>query len=109
MRRWKIIFWAALGLAVFGGVAPAFAAKFPDKPKRDSSYSDEAGLLDDAGCKRAHEICWALWKEQKIPLYMVTLTSLANHAAAGQTIEVSPTIYSTPGASAPRRNYGIWF
>ena len=108
MRRWKIIFWAALGLAVFDGVAPAFAAKFPDKPKRDSFYSDEAGLLDEAGRKRANEICWVLWKEQKIPLYMVTVTSLADHDAAGQTIEgFAHDLFNAWGIGSQRRNYGI--
>ncbi|MFH1620075.1 MAG: TPM domain-containing protein [bacterium] len=95
-------------MAVFDGIAPAFAANFPDKPKRDSFYSDEAGLLDEAGRKRVNEICWALWKEQKIPLYVVTVTSLADHDAAGQTIEgFAYDLFNAWGIGSQNRNYGI--
>ncbi|OGR89589.1 MAG: hypothetical protein A3J74_11590 [Elusimicrobia bacterium RIFCSPHIGHO2_02_FULL_57_9] len=108
MKRWKNLFWVTLGLAVCASVAPAFAVKFPDKPGRDSFYSDEASLLNEIGGKRVNEICWALWKKQKIPLYVVTVISLADHDAAGQTIEgFAYDLFNAWGIGSQRRNYGI--
>lgn len=95
-------------MALLGAAAPASAARFPEKPARDSFYSDEAGLLDAAGGKRVNEICWALWKEQKVPFYVVTLTSLADHDAAGQTIEgFAFDLFNAWGIGSQSRNYGI--
>lgn len=108
MRPWKILFLAAAGLALFNAAAPAFAANFPEKPARDNFYSDEAGLLDEAGRKRVNEVCWALWKEQKVPLYLVTVTSLADHDAAGQPVEgFAYDLFNAWGIGSQSRNYGI--
>ena len=96
------------GLAVFYAAVPSSAASFPAKPQRDSFYSDEAGLLDAASGKRVNELCWALWKEQKVPLYVVTVTSLEAHGAAGQTIEgFAYDLFNAWGIGSQARNYGI--
>jgi len=110
MARWRLLFWAASVLAFLDGLQPACAAKFPDQPARENFYSDEAGLLDEAGRKRVNEVCWALWKEHQIPLYVVTVTSLADHDAAGQTIEgFAYDLFNAWGIGSQRRNYGILF
>ncbi len=88
--------------------AAARAVSFPAKPASEHFYVDEAGLISEAEGKAIDDVARSLLKEQKIPLIVVTIRSLAGHDAAGYTIErYARALFDTWGIGSERRNYGM--
>jgi uncharacterized protein len=89
-------------------VLPARAATFPEKPPASHFYSDEAGLIHEAEGREIDRIASDLLKEQKVPVIVVTIDSLAAHDAAGYTIErYAAALFNDWGIGSQRRNYGM--
>lgn len=86
----------------------ALAGAFPDKPSPDHYYVDEAGLIDRQAGARIDHTAATLLAERKVPLYVVTISSLAEHGAAGMSIERYATaLFNRWGIGWKERNYGI--
>ena len=99
----------ALLLAVAALAAQAsHAATFPDKPPKAHFFVDEAHLLDDQARKAIDTTAQALLKEERIPLFVVTIPSLSAHEASGLGIDqYARELFNTWGIGSPERNYGI--
>jgi len=86
----------------------AFAASFPEKPPSEHYYVDEAGLIDAEAGARIDEVASALLAEERIPLYVVTISSLAVYDAVTLRIEEYATaLFDHWGIGWQDRNYGI--
>lgn len=86
----------------------AAAATFPPKPASTDWFSDAAGLLDDGAKRQVNEICFKLWREQRVPLYVVTIPSLASQQAGGRPIEsYAYELFNAWGIGSQERNYGM--
>jgi len=86
----------------------SFAVTFPDKPVSAHYYVDEANLIDPGTSDIVDNTAAALLSEEKIPLYVVTINSLASHDAVTQTIEQYATaLFNKYGIGWKNRNYGI--
>lgn len=86
----------------------AVGATFPEKPASDSFFADEAGLIGDAEGREINGIAAALLREEKVPLVVVTIRSLAAHDAAGYTIErYAAALFDHWGIGSAARNYGM--
>lgn len=97
--------WAGLILAL---PAAAQTLTYPDKPGADSWFSDEAGIIRAEAGKRINEVCFPLWAQERVPLYVVTVTSLADHGAPGGTIEgYAASLFNAWGVGSERRNFGM--
>ena len=84
------------------------AVTFPPKPAAGHFYSDEAGLVREAEGKEIDRIAGELLKEQKVPIIVVTIESLAAHDAAGYTIErYAAALFNDWGIGSQSRNYGM--
>jgi len=95
---------AALALQV----APALAVTFPEKPEAEHFFRDEAGLIGEAEGREIDAVAGALLREEKIPILVVTIQSLAAHGAAGQTIErYAYELFNHWGIGFEDRNYGM--
>lgn len=98
----------ALAAACLGLASLAAAQTYPAKPGRDDFFSDEAGLLSPQAKAQVDQIAWALWKQDQVPLYVVTINSLADHQAAGLPIEgYAYDLFNAWGIGSQRRNYGM--
>lgn len=86
----------------------AFAVTYPDKPPSEHYYVDEAGLIDVETGDRIDGTASALLAEESIPLYVVTIPSLAAYDAITLSIEEYATeLFDTWGIGRQDRNYGI--
>lgn len=61
-------------------------ATFPDRPA-DGYHLDEAGVIDEGEARQLDRIGEALFRDEHVPMLVVTLKDLASHGAAGQPIE----------------------
>lgn len=86
----------------------ARAATFPDKPPSTDYFVDSARLLDEPARAEVNRIAAALLKEQKIPLFVVTVASLASYDASGLGVEAyARELFDHWGIGSQTRNYGI--
>ena len=93
-----------LPLLVWG----AQAALYPAKPGPSHFYSDDAGMISPEGARSIDQICFALWKEQRVPIYVVTITSLRNYGASEKPIEsYAYELFNAWGIGSQKRNQGM--
>lgn len=86
----------------------SFGSTFPDKPPSEHYYVDEAGLINPETGKQIDNTAAALLGEEKIPLYVVAISSLASHDAVTLSIERYATaLFDNWGIGRQDRNYGI--
>ena len=84
------------------------AATFPDKPSKEHFFVDEAKLLDEQARKAIDATALALLKEERIPLFVVTIPSLSAYEASGLGIEpYAKALFDAWGIGSPDRNYGM--
>jgi uncharacterized protein len=93
-------------LAVLGQALQA--ATFPDKPPKEHFFVDEANLLDEQARKAIDAAALALLKDERIPLFVVTIPSLSAYEASGQGIDQYATaLFDAWGIGSRDRNYGM--
>jgi uncharacterized protein len=81
---------------------------FPNKPDKSTFYVDEAGLINPQDGQAVNKIAEALLREQRIPIIVVTIRSLAGHNAADYTIErYAFELFNRWGIGSESRNYGM--
>ena len=87
---------------------PVSALTFPEKPPDTDWFVDEAGLLEAEDKESVNEFSSALFRDERIPLYVVTIRSLAGHDAAGYSIEeYAADLFDHWGIGFKDRNYGM--
>jgi len=86
----------------------SYSANFPDKPPPEHFYVDEAGLIGSKTGEQIDKVAAALLSEEKIPLYVVVINSLASHDAVTYSIEkYASELFNHWGIGWQDRNYGI--
>lgn len=89
-------------------MAAAFAVDFPDKPPDTDFFVDRAELLDPAARTAVNETAAALLRDERIPLFVVTLPSLSAYQASGMSIErYAGRLFDHWGIGSQERNYGM--
>src|SRR3972149_6669303 len=86
----------------------ARAATFPDRPPTTDFFVDQAQLISEKDRKAVNDIAGKLLQEQRIPLFVVTVSSLAAQEAANNSIEnYAQALFNEWGIGTPDRNYGM--
>ena len=86
----------------------AEAITFPEKPSDENFYVDKANLLDSGTAAKINLIARKLLQEQKVPVFVVTIPSLAEYDAAGYSIEgYAGDLFDKWGIGSKERNYGM--
>lgn len=86
----------------------SFAVKFPDKPPGSDFFVDQAELISSEDKTEINSIASTLLSEEDIPIFVVTISSLAAYEASSQTIETYATaLFNEWAIGSPERNYGI--
>ena len=81
---------------------------FPDKPGREDFFVDKATMIDTRHRTEINTIARAILREEKIPIYVVTINSLADYQASGLGIEnYASRLFDHWGIGFKDRNYGI--
>lgn len=97
-----------LVLAMVLTPAWAFAVTFPEKPASEHYYVDGAGIIDPSTGEQIDSKAAALLTEERIPLFVVTIGSLAGQDAVTYSIEQYATeLFDHWGIGSQDRNYGI--
>jgi len=88
----------------------SYSSSFPDKPPSEHFYIDKAYLIDTEAGQYIDKIAATLLREEQVPLYVVTIESLANQDALTQTIEgYAADLFDHWGIGWQSRNYGVLF
>ena len=61
-------------------------ARFPENPGRDSFYVDLGNIIPEVEGQEINDAALALLQEERIPIIVVTIPSLAEFGAAGSRI-----------------------
>lgn len=92
-------------------LCPAFASaeRFPPKPSSNTWITDAADLLPADAQKKINTITFKLWKDERVPVYIVTIPSLLTQGADdSMTIErYAYNMFNTWGIGSQKRNYGM--
>lgn len=97
-----------LGLALFVCSQSAFAVNFPEKPAQSEFFVDKAILLDDAARTVINSTAGTLLTQEQIPLFVVTIPSLASYEGSSLGIEdYAASLFNHWGIGWQERNYGI--
>jgi uncharacterized protein len=84
------------------------AVNFPEKPPKTDFFVDRARLLDEDARKTVNETALALLKQEQIPLFVVTISSLASFEGSALGIEGYATqLFNEWGIGSQDRNYGM--
>jgi uncharacterized protein len=104
-KAWQKFLFVMLSLVI---TTSLFAMNFPDKPANDSFIVDKANLIDPTTAQQINELIFQVWNEQRIPIYVVTIPSLASYDASGLSIEhYTSELFNNWGIGSPARNYGV--
>jgi uncharacterized protein len=99
---------ATLILSLLIYCSSSFAVSFPDKPPETDFFVDTATLISTEDRAEINTIASKLLSEENIPIFIVTIGSLATYEASSQTIETYATaLFNEWGIGSPERNYGI--
>jgi uncharacterized protein len=99
----------AAGVWLAAVVSPAAqGAVFPDRPPDTDFFVDGALLIEPADRERINEVAAALLAEEDVPVFVVTIRSLAAQDAAGQSIEgYARALFDEWGIGSEERNHGM--
>ncbi len=97
-----------LAVAVVCPATTALAMGFPEKPDSENFFVDEAGLIKPEDAKEINHIALMLLIDEKVPIYVVTIRSLADYDASGYSIEgYAADLFDNWGIGSEDRNYGM--
>ena len=86
----------------------ASGVTFPEKPTSEHYYVDGAGIVDQSTGEQIDSKAAALLSEEKVPLYVVTIRSLADQDAVTHSIEdYAAELFNHWGIGSQDRNYGM--
>jgi uncharacterized protein len=107
MPRIKLILLLSLTALILAPLR-SVGITFPEKPSSEHYYVDQAGLLDADTAKIIDTTAAALLTEERIPVYVVTISSLAEQDAVTHTIErYASELFDEWGIGWQHRNHGI--
>ena len=90
------------------GASAALAVTFPDKPPDADFYVDGSELLKPQEKEQINQIASKLLQEERIPIYVVTIVSLAVHDAGASSIEnYAALLFDEWGIGFEERNNGM--
>ncbi len=106
-RRLALVLLLALAVSCLT-LGQTNALTFPDKPETESWIVDEADLIGADDAQAINETALALFVEQRVPMYVVTIRSMADYDAVGYSIEgYAADLFDHWGIGFPDRNYGM--
>jgi len=96
-------------LLAFLDAGKAFAeVTFPDKPPPQDFFVDRANLITEKDRQAINQTAQALLREQRIPLFVVTIDALSSYGASGLGIDgYARELFNHWGIGTPERNFGI--
>jgi len=96
-----------LGASLLGST-PLWAVDFPEKPQDTDWYVDMAEMVDANAAKEINKIAVDLWVNEDIPVYVVTIPSLASMDATTLSVDgYARELFDHWGIGSEERNYGM--
>lgn len=94
--------WLMLATAALGG-----GMSFPPRPPAETWVVDEAELVSADDERIIDATCFALWRDERIPLYVVTVRSLYDKHATEGIETYAEGLFDSWGVGSERRDFGI--
>jgi len=95
-------------LAALLCAGPASAITFPEKPPESDWFVDSAELIEATDRETVNELAKQLFGEHRIPIYVVTIRSLAEMGASSRSVEgYARELFDHWGIGSPDRNVGM--
>lgn len=103
MKR-RLLLWGMLLAAPW----TAAGVTYPERPAEGAFLADEARVVSEAQAQEINQIASTLLRDLRIPLFAVTVRSLASHGAAGLTVDAyAQSLFDTWGIGSEQHNYGM--
>lgn len=110
-RYCRLILFSMTGFILLStGNATAQELVFPDKPPNENWFVDEANLIEAEDRDRIEAIADSLWREEQIPVYVVTIRSIAGYNPSGEPVSIevyANELFNSWGIGSQERNYGM--
>jgi len=91
-----------------GGGRLAAQVRYPERPGGREFIRDEAGLIDSADKEQIRAACDKLLTEERVPIIVVTIKSLAEYGAHGLSIDAyARSLFDTWGIGSEGYDYGV--
>lgn len=88
--------------------ADGFGVTFPEKPAATDYFVDNGNMIEVNERAGINSIASKILSEEKIPIYVVTIPSLASYEASGLGLEAfAAQLFNSWGIGFQDRNYGI--
>lgn len=100
-----IRFFISFTFLLYG--ASSFAENFPNKPKIGTFIVDEALMISAQDAAMINQVSSRLLKEKKIPIFVVTIESLAKYQASSDIESYATNLFTQWGIGYKDYNYGI--
>lgn len=99
---------ALVFLACILATASGWSQTFPEKPPDQDFFVDQAHLIEPNEAKQINQIASKLLGEERVPIFVVTIPSLAGMDASGMTIEAyAASLFDAWGIGFKDRNNGM--
>jgi uncharacterized protein len=86
----------------------AAQVRYPPRPGPRDFILDEAGLIDSADQAQIRATCDKLLTEERVPIVVVTIKSLADYGAQGLSIDAyARSLFDAWGIGSQANNYGV--
>ena len=105
VRRQGLVSVCLLALG-FAAVASLMAQTFPQRPGPRDFVLDEASLIQSQDAQQIKTVCDRLLREERIPIIVVTIPSLAKYNAT-DIESYARALFDNWGIGSQTRNYGI--
>jgi len=103
----NLVFALVFLIALFAA-APGWSQTFPEKPPDKDFFVDQAGLIKPEEAKEINQIASKLLVEERIPIFVVTISSLAGMDASAMSIETyAAKLFDEWGIGFEDRNNGM--
>ncbi|MFC1529629.1 TPM domain-containing protein [Gemmatimonadota bacterium] len=116
-QHWQLFRYCRLILFCLAGIlllnpdsATAQELVFPEKPPTEHWFVDEAGLIGAEEQGQIDETALTLWQDEEIPVYIVTIRSIAGYNPSGEPVSIevyANELFNAWGIGSQERNYGM--
>lgn len=108
LARLSVFAVCTLIIGVAGGARLAAQVRYPMRPGDREFIRDEAGLIETADQEKIRAACDKLLTEERVPIIVVTIKSLADYGAHGLSIDAyARSLFDAWGIGSEGYNYGV--
>ncbi len=103
----RLILFSLAGILLLNAASvSAQELVFPEKPPGENWFVDEADLIGVEERSQIDETALTLWQEEQIPVYIVTIRSIAGYNPSGEPVSIE--YYAHRSGTSACSSWFLW-